>query len=129
MCVNICISLGLYVSVCILCASAGFQRQQLCQHTQFFRYTELYDFTCPCVTTHRHKTSFLHRVQQTDPQLFSFVVHGDHVEGYCLWHSEDDGQYPDQRYLDSHPLRNSNPFNTAPRGHSAIPEGANTYSQ
>lgn len=75
--------------------------------------------------THPHKRSFLHGVQQTDPQVLSFVVHRDHVEGNCFWHSQNNGQYPDQYYLNSHPLWNSNPFDTTPRGHSTIPGRAN----
>lgn len=67
-----------------------------------------------CVTAHPHEFGFLHGVQQADSQMFPFVVHGDHVEGYRLWHSQDDGYYPDERYLDSHPFWNSDPFDTAP---------------
>lgn len=42
-------------------------------------------------SAHLHEVCRLHGVQQADPQVLSFVVHGDHVEGYCFWHSEDDG--------------------------------------
>lgn len=79
--------------------------------------------------THPHKSSFLHGVQQTDPQMFSFVVHGDHVKCYCFWHSQNDGQYPDQCYLNSHPLWNADPLDTTPWGHGAIPGRSNMCSQ
>lgn len=61
-----------------------------CVNTLFFLYNELYAEHL-CVTTDPHKATFLHGMQQTDPQVFSFVVHGNHIEGYCLWHSQDDG--------------------------------------
>lgn len=56
-----------------------------------FPHTQLYTYEGPCVTTHPHKARFLHGVQQTDPQVFTLVVHGDHVESYRLWHGQDDG--------------------------------------
>lgn len=71
--------------------------------------------------THPHEGSFLHGVQQADPQVIALVVHGDHVECHGLRHGQDDGQEPDQDDLNGHPLRNADPFDPAPRGHGAVP--------
>lgn len=84
------------ISVCVCtCQYVLYVHVQVCSmHScvnTIFLHTELYASEGLCVAAHLHKVAVLHGVQQTDPQVFSFVVHGDHVEGYCLWHSQDDG--------------------------------------
>lgn len=98
---------------------------QLNQHTPFSSKLWKAHSKRRYVSAHPHKVCCLHGIQQADSQVFSFVVHGNHVKGYCFWHSEDNGYDPDECYLDSHPFWKTYSFDPAPRGHSTIPERPN----
>ena len=86
------------------------------------------DDTCDLWVTARaaaypHEGGCLHGVQKTDPEVLSFVVHGDHVEGHRLRDSQQDGEQPDEGDLDSGPLGNTDTLDTVPRGHCTVPGG------
>lgn len=62
------------------------------------------------------------RLEHTSVDGLVVVVEGDHVEDYCLWYSQDNGQDPNGEDLNGSKEGNADPLHSAPGGYSPVPE-------
>lgn len=62
------------------------------------------------------------RLEHASVDGLVLVGERDHVEGHCLWHSQDDGQDPDGEDLNCGKEGNSDPLHSAPGRYGPVPE-------
>lgn len=88
---SMCICIPVCVCTCQYVLHAQVYSLHSCVNMYHFTPRWIIGLWSSVFSAHLHEVRLLHGVEQADPQMFPFVVHGDHVKGYCLWHSEDDG--------------------------------------